>query len=283
MDRQAEEEAAVFRSFLAAHPSLAVHVVSVLKPDDFPDAIASLSNREEIDFELGEWLDGAQMQRAKKVEQIETAFLESIGEQGANSSQHFRYVMLKLREEAHRFDRRDTEGIRTEMFLFVGEIETRWPTECLWESPHGYPCTDFDKYPCLAKYLASAHFDALSFGLELGERWPPEIPWITFEPPGGSYLGQWARQALREIIDKKIGHYGPFGQRRVRLLIHYGGAAKYNTPYRDLEHETFADIASTAAQWLVSSTLPFEKVYLLNASEPEPQAFEIYPALTRCV
>jgi len=58
----AEEEKAIFDAFLAAHSSFAATVKDVSQPDEqFPDMTVALTTGEEIDFELGEWLDGAQM------------------------------------------------------------------------------------------------------------------------------------------------------------------------------------------------------------------------------
>ena len=281
--RQAEEEAAVFGIFLDAHPALKAQVTRAIQPaEEFPDVTVTLPGHEEIDFELGEWLHDGQMQRAKKVERLRVALLKAIGEQAANGSQHFRFVMLKLREDPPRFDGRDGERIRAEMFRFVAETEMRWPTERHWHSTQGYRCTDFGDYPILAKYLATALFDPLRFGMEPGKRWPAGEPWILVERPSGSYSGESARQALRAIIEKKIGQYGGFGRRRVHLLVYYRQAAIYNTPYHDLGYESFADVARAAAQWLADSKLLFEKVYVLNAAEPERQAFEIYPAFAGC-
>ena len=125
----------------------------------------TLSGHEEIDIELGEWLDGAQMQRAKKAEQLKTALLKAIGEQPANSSQHFRFVMLKLRKDAPRVYGLDEDGVQMEISRFVTGTEMRWPTERHWQSPASYRCTDFGEYPILAKSLASGHFDPLRFGM----------------------------------------------------------------------------------------------------------------------
>jgi hypothetical protein len=62
----AHEEKAIFGAFLAAHPALAAEIKEVRQPDaEFPDIIAV--QKDGSDFELGEWLDGAQMGAAKRV------------------------------------------------------------------------------------------------------------------------------------------------------------------------------------------------------------------------
>ena len=64
------------------------------------------------------------------------------------------------------------------------------------------------------------------------------------------YSPESALAALRGILAEKTTHYGVF-TRPTRLIGYYGQAVAYNTT--------------------------FEKIYLLNALEPELEAFEIFP------
>ena len=93
--------------------------------------------------------------------------------------------------------------------------------------------------------------------------------------------------ALRNIIDEKLNHYSLSQGRETRLVLYYDQGVLYNTPYNDfLKHETFVDVARTAAQLvrevLARRSSPFTKIYLLKALWPKPQAFEIWPTLTAC-
>jgi hypothetical protein len=86
--------------------------------------------------------------------------------------------------------------------------------------------------------------------------------------------------ALRAILTQKTTHYGAFS-RPTRLIIYYGQAAAYNTPYIGVETLEFADVAAWAAETVREQTA-FEKIYLLNALQPGLEAFEIFPAWVPC-
>ena len=65
---QANQERAIFEAFLAAYPSFAAQVTEFRQPDvEFPDVVFKLLGGAEVDFELGEWLDGQQMAEAKNL------------------------------------------------------------------------------------------------------------------------------------------------------------------------------------------------------------------------
>src|SRR4029077_5205514 len=155
----------------------------------------------------------------------------------------------------------------------------RWSGERFWPSPQGRICREFDGYPLVAKYLRSVHFDPL---VVRGEEspWPTGQPWIFVEPRGGSYSPDTALPAMTGILDQKIRHYGRFA-RPTRLVIHYGKAAAYNTPYVGIETREFADVGRAAAD-AVRGQEAFENIYLLNALEPAVEAYEIYPNFVRC-
>lgn len=276
----AEEEKAIFEAFLAAHPAFAAQVKEVRQPDDaFPDVVVELTDGVEVDFELGEWLEGAQMAEAKRYERLEAAILDAIGPQGPNPSRHFQAVMLTPREDLPKFDTTDRGGFKAALAAFAEETEQRWPTERFWHSPQGRVCWELADYPPLEKYLRSVHFDSLVVRGE-PRPWPSGQPWIFVELRGGSYSPETALRALRGILEQKIGHYGRF-TRPTRLLTYYAKAIAYNTPYLGVETREFADVAALAAQ-AVREQNSFEKIYLLNALEPGLEVFEIYPRCTRC-
>lgn len=86
--------------------------------------------------------------------------------------------------------------------------------------------------------------------------------------------------ALVAILEGKIRHYGAFAE-PVRLIVYYGRAILYNTPYFGVKVREFRDVAELAARAVQGQTR-FERIYLLNALTPGLQAFEIFPALVEC-
>jgi hypothetical protein len=276
----AKQEKAVFEAFLAAHPAFAAGISEVTQPDaEFPDITVNTFENGEIDFEIGEWVDGAQMAAAKRRDACDAAIIEAIGPQGTSPSEHFRAVMLCPREDVIRFGPADGDGFRGEFWRLVEETYRRWPAEHFWQSPQGRICRDLAGYPLLSKYLQSVNFDPLVVRGE--ERpWPVGQPWIFTELRGGSYDPETALLAMTRILDQKIAHYAPFA-RPTRLIIYYGRAVAYNTPYLGVHTRDFADVAARAAA-AIQGTPPFEKIYLLSALEPGLEAFEIYPGCARC-
>jgi hypothetical protein len=276
----AKDEKAVFEAFLTAHPTFGADVREFSQPDEeFPDVIAVMKDGIEIDSELGEWLDGAQMAAAKRYDRLAEAILDAIGRQTPNSSRHFRAVMLCPRADAPAFNAEDQQDFKAAVTALIEETDRRWPSERFWHSPQGRICRELAGYPPLGEYLPSVNFDPL---VVRGQHrpWPKGQPWIFVEARGGSYLPETVLRALRGILDQKINHYGRFS-RPTRLIVFYGKAIAYNTPYFGIETREFADVAALAVE-AIHGQNAFEKIYLLNALEPGLEAFEIYPALTRC-
>jgi len=143
--------------------------------------------------------------------------------------------------------------------------------------------------------------DGKIVSIELGE-------WIQGEqlaaalkdpPEGGAFDPDVALDALRRIVDKKLGHYGP-SARGAWLLIHYGRAILFNTPYHGLAVRDFEDVARWLSESLRGRTLDFAEVYLLGAwgdIDPKlarifteakipfmagPEVFQIFPQFRRC-
>ncbi len=275
-----KDEKAIFEAFLVAHVPFAAKVKEVHQPDDqFPDIVATMTDGTEVDFELGEWLDGAQVGEAKRYERLQKTMLDAIAPPGPNPSPHFRAVMLTAREDATRFDPADRAAFRSEFLALVAETHHFWPTEPFWHSPQGRICQDFAEHPTLGMYLVSALFDPLVVR-GAPRPWPAREPWVFVEGRGGAYSEETALRAMADILDQKIGHYGRFS-RPTRLIIYYGKAVACNTPYVGIQTRDFADAAARAAA-VVAGQTAFEKIYLLNALEPGLEAFEIYPTCVRC-
>jgi hypothetical protein len=112
------------------------------------------------------------------------------------------------------------------------------------------------------------------------ERLPKSQPWIFIELPGGAYSPHTALNALASVLQSKIDRYGGLSQ-PVRLLVYYGKAIAYNTPWRGPEFREFRDVAEAAASIVRGQSL-FEKIYLLKALEPGLEAYEIFPEFVNC-
>lgn len=114
--QHAEQERLTFRAFLTAHPSLSAMVDSWYQPDAlFPDIVVILRGGQRVEFELGEWLDGPQMTRGIRRERLVAAIDGAIADQGENTCDHIRSVMLFLREPFPRFDPIDAAPFRAEV------------------------------------------------------------------------------------------------------------------------------------------------------------------------
>jgi hypothetical protein len=110
--------------------------------------------------------------------------------------------------------------------------------------------------------------------------WAAGQSWIFLELPGGSYSPDTALGALADILKQKVSRYGRFS-RPTRLVIHYGRAMAYNTPYLGVDARDFADVAALAAD-VVRGQTAYDRIYLLNALEPGLEAYEISPGCVRC-
>jgi hypothetical protein len=143
--KQSAYEHSIFGTFLRAHPSFASTVV--LPPHqpavEFPDEIVSLTDRSQVDFELGEWVHEEQIGQGKRREQVVSAIERAIDEQGKNTSDHFRSVMLELRQDCPRLKSADMERFPAELWGLIEETERRWPNEPFWHDPRGRHVREF--------------------------------------------------------------------------------------------------------------------------------------------
>lgn len=288
MKPQKEKERQAFEAFLQTHPSLAAQTRTWRVQEEegaFPDVVATLHNGQEIGFELGEWVRKDQISQNKKIDQFAVDIRRAIAPQPKNTTQHIHCAMLVPRNDTTRFTQRDGGTLREELFRLIQETDQQWPKEPHWQSTQGYHCKEFDHFPTLAKYLTKVWFDPRVTGQFKKRPKRHGIPWIDVMGRGGSYSGQPAREALRDIIVKKAGRYGIASGQRVDLLIHYGAnALAYNTPFMDDTTPDFAAVAKVASEVVQScSKLPFKKVYLCNTLAPsELEAYKIFPTLIKC-
>ena len=278
--KQAIEERAVFDAFLTTYPSFASTVTAIDQPDaQFPDVTVQLQNSGSIEFELTQWLHPDQVNQMKRRERLAEAMLDAIGDQGQNRSQHFGLVLLFPQPDFPRFAQGDGPRFRADVWALVEETERRWPGERFWNTPTGPHVWDFTAYPTLAKYVSQVSFDPLKSG-EVWEEHFHGIPWIDVSVPCGSYSSDTALGALQASIENKVKAYGPSRQ-RPWLLVYYGSAVAYNTPWRGFKYRKFSDVAEEAAR-MVAGQSSFEKIFLLKALEPQLEAYEVFPLLTRC-
>lgn len=267
------EERIVFEAFLAASPAFANTVISWKQPQDqFPDVIVKLDSGEEIDFEIVEWLDGKQLAQAMRRGRLTGAINKAIGTQGESSSSNSHAVMLALRDDLPQFDPADAGDFHAEICALVQE------TDCGWLSPGGRQVCEFGAYASLGKYLSAVVFYPLTVAGGRRE-WIQGKSWIFVKLPSGSYGSDWALDILHKRLQHKIAHYGGLA-RPVRLLVHYGKAAAYNTPYQGIEISEFRDVAAASVSVVANQRL-FQKIYLLSL-EPGVGAFEIFPDLAKC-
>lgn len=92
-----------------------------------------------------------------------------------------------------------------------------------------------------------------------------DVPWIFVECPGGSYSPGTAIGAIQKVLEAKIAAYRG-SHSSVRLLVYYGAAFAYNTPWFGIKTRKFSDVAKEAAR-IAANQSAFERIYLLKALE----------------
>ena len=287
---QREKERKTFEVFLHANQSLKANIKDwhVQEEEDaFPDVLCKTQDGQDFAFELGKWLNREQISQDKKTERFEQDFMQAIGTQPENATDHIHCVLLSPRNDRLRFDSHDSEKLREELLRLIQETDRQWPNERHWQSPQGYHCLEFVCFPTLKKYLTEVWFIPRQSGTIRNEPLGIVIPWIQFKARGSSYSGESAREALRDIILKKSSHYGTSSEQGVNLLIHYGADAFcYNTPFMDTATPAFEGMVGFASQVVQDCSqekdLPFEKVYLCNTLSSELEAYELFPQRLRC-
>ncbi|MGH7985650.1 MAG: hypothetical protein ACREQX_05120 [Candidatus Binataceae bacterium] len=313
--KQTERERAVFARFLEAHASLAAGVASFSPaPGDFPDILVKWKTGGSAGFELGEWLHARQMAEAKRKETLRAKLREVLSQRIKERPHHIGRIALEVTDTTFRPE--DADAFATELSRIVCEVDETWQREP-WRQQPGYPMLDFANYAKLGKYVYSIlpwppqsysegiFREALSCAASdpeiPWERFAEEAkaqtrdrglkandkrhcdPWIEFPGDGGAYSSESALEALAGILAKKSEKYAARQSGDLRLVIYYDEAVLYNTPYEDLKHETFADMAYEAARLLTGKDVaPFNRIYLLRAPWPNPKAFEVWPSFSKC-
>jgi hypothetical protein len=270
-----EKNKAVFESFLRANPSFAASIASwdVDQEDTFADVACRQINGDAIAFQLGEWLDAAQMSASLVRKRLEEQILGYLRDLRAAKNIHL--VWLVLRDDAPRLDHNGAATLKGELSGLIERIDGSWNQNPAWHSPQGYPCReDVRQYPTLEKYFCQVHFNPIPQQLSsVGD-------WIQFEPDGGAYSQESALSSLEAILHQKLRHYGAVAT-QFHLLVHYSTGYLHNSPYHSIQVKTFADVAKHAARVVEAKTgngkFPFADVYLLEDVEPHPQAFRLFP------
>lgn len=275
--KQAEEERRIFEIFAELNPACTPSGATADQPDGpFPDVVVETRDKQRIGYELGEWLQTTQMAAAMRLSRQEKALARALAPQGPNRMRHADFVSLEIEGRAPPFDARDATAFNTELKALVAAEDARIAASASLQARAYHACNDLRRYPTVRKYLKQVLFGHS----RPGKRRPGPFAvggWITFKPLGGSYSPQTAIDALKSIISQKTGHYGSKGSGRVSLIVYYSKAWAYNTPYLGVDVRTFADVARIAAGNPSGATPPFERIYLVSALLPGPEAFEIYP------
>src|SRR5439155_11295752 len=261
MSRKREHEKALFAAFLEVAPDFAgERLAEWHQPDDereFPDIKGVSVSGKKIGVEIGEWLNEEEIQAAKQKERLEEGFLNVIGDQGPNPTQHIRYVWLRPKS---RIAQADGPTFREQLFACILECDRRWPNERYWKAGHQLVGDELAAYPLLAKYLNAIKL----WPAENGGKW--EKNWITFPMRGGFFDRETMLKPLRELVTEKIGHYAAertgFGD--LSLLVIYNLAAIYNSPAETPFH-TFDDAAVELKQLIAQNRGPFDRVFLYIA------------------
>lgn len=272
MSKKREHERALFSAFLAVAPNFAGEPLADWhQPEDesdFPDIIGESATGQKIGVELGEWLNENEIQAAKHKERLEAAFLEAIGDQGQNPTQHIRYVWLHPKLNA-KIGPNDGVPFRDQVFAFITACDQRWPNERFWKVGPCLSGDDFVDFPLLAKYL-----DGITLWPADGERW--ERNWITFPMRVDTFNRDTMFVPLREIITAKIGHYGATrsGFDRLFLLVIYNQAAIYNSPAETPLH-TYDGAVAELKQLIGENRGPFDRVLLYIAIDPGGRVLQV--------
>ncbi|WP_447968442.1 hypothetical protein [Nitrospira sp. M1] len=266
----------VFTSFLIACPIMASQVTVDRYPDEteqFPDVVTTL-NGCEVWWELGEWLNPKQMQAAMKLKDLRSK-LRATFDGLDNLTRHVMRCTLQLRRTMEDLSDNLAPKCCKELSDLLLDADALLQTQGQLSEPILYP--KVKEYQVLAKFIDRIWIWKKS---EQQDRFS-SVPWIMFQDPGGSYDPEEANSALKKVVTKKVSRYALTFDRDVRLIIHYGQAYAYNTPFESPTHLTFKELAQKCADWL--SYLPpsaFRKVYLLD--ECKREAYELAPLFCSC-
>ncbi len=138
---QKAKERKAFEAFLRAYPGLAARICSWDVQEDegaFPDVLVQLHGGQALGFELGEWVHEEQIKQGKKTDQFISAILSALGRpQPENKTQHIHCVLLTAKNDRIRFDERDCEQFRKELFDLTQRRTSNGPMNAIGSLPKG--------------------------------------------------------------------------------------------------------------------------------------------------
>jgi hypothetical protein len=284
-----KNEKLIFDSFLKACPDFANEPIEewdvveewyakrALEPspqpfDKRPDIITVTSSGKRIGVELKSWVNREQITEARKQERIRENILKAIGDQPANETQHIGYVRLSPKEV--RFNARDNQQFRREMFAWIEHLDNTWSQMPIWLQERGDVVSDFAGFPILDKYLHSVDIHAAT----LTHR---NNGWIQLGTTGGAYSHS---EMLHTLSSALIAHRSDerykdlrtqVGLDEVYLLVHYDFKAfAYNTPF-DAPNFSFKDAANFASDVLGGDGGYFDRVFLFHFLWGKEEAYRI--------
>lgn len=271
-------EKKTFTSFLAAAPNFAGDIVQnwVQPEEDPPDVLCITAAGRQVGLELTEWLDQGQIAEAKVTEKIQDSIRKAIQPEPPNDTEHIHLAWLHTLPKA-RVKPGDACTFRTELLQLIGEVDQRWDTEQMWQSPQGCGWTDFDRYTVLGKYLSQVRF----FPRSAFRDWrntKGSHHWLTFRMRGGAYSEDSMVAALRARLADKIQKYAarPGGLDEFDLVVHYDLAWAYNSSVETLTFK-FADAARAGAEFIGDDPGAFDRVFLFVPHNEAQNVFRLYP------
>jgi len=240
--------------------------------DKRPDVICLTASGKTIGLELKSWLNEQEIEAARRQERIEDNLQQAIGEQPENPTQHIDYIWLSPKEV--RFDRRDADEFRRQIFGLIEQVDQNWMGKQKWEQECSEIVKDLEAFPILAKYLNHVDFHP-------APRSRRKIKWITFPCRGGAYDPREMRQTLHEALlaHRADGRYENLAQhtglRDVYLLVHYDfNAFAYNNPFGEPGFG-FGEAAGLASDALAGDAGLFSRIFLVNCLQGEEEAYRI--------
>jgi hypothetical protein len=209
-------ERAIFDAFIRIEPNFADEsIASWQQPkDDPPDVLCTTATGRQIGVELADWVNEAQITKAKGEESSQKALANAIGAQPENNTANIYFAQLYSKPRI-RVSAVDQSSFRSEIFDLVSSVDSQWQKHPEWQSHQGYWHTDFSVYPTLAKHLTKIVFHSRDWyqgvppnGRRIKRKWSPGHDWLVSEDPrGGPYSEQAMVHALLRVLCKKIEKY----------------------------------------------------------------------------
>lgn len=223
------EEGKIFAAFLKDCPLFCGNPVRCWSQPkrDPPDIQCELEDGRTVGVELTSWLDEQQISSAKRREVLEKPFRQAFRSL-ANGSRNFESVSVGPTEE--RLRKSDVDPLLMEFCRLIDDLDKRYESEPGWRA-QGVVWKDFAQWPTLKRYVRELDIRARSGGSASSTAHAAD--WIACELPGEWYSPDSAVDALRTVIEKKIGKYSakPAGLAGFFLLVHYDYRAfTYNSP-----------------------------------------------------